>query len=80
MTLVELLILIPGYLAAYVATALLAVAVLSVGIKWGLTWTIKEISKDPELESCLKRILNTSEKPNYSDTVESTTDVSNRSN
>ena len=80
MTLVELLILIPGYLAAYVATALLAVAVLAVGIRWGLTWTIKEISKDPELESCLKRILNTSEKPNYSDTVESTTDVSNRSN
>ena len=80
MTLVELLILIPGYLAAYVATALLAVAVLSIGIKWGLTWTLKEISKDPELESCLKRILNTSEKPNYSDTVESTTDFSNRSN
>ena len=58
MTLVELVILILGY----VATALLAVAVLSVGIKWGLTWTLKEISKDPELESCLKRILNTSEK------------------
>lgn len=61
----------------YVSTALLAVAVLSVGIRWGLTWTLKEISKDPELESCLKRILNTSEKPNYSDTAESTTDVSN---
>ena len=58
MTLAELLILILGQVATYVATALLAVAVLSVGIRWGLTWTIKEISKDPELESCLKRILN----------------------
>ncbi|MDE0396181.1 MAG: hypothetical protein OXL96_00095 [Candidatus Poribacteria bacterium] len=80
MTLVELVMLILGYVATYVVTALLAVAVISVGIRWGLTWTIKEISKDPELESCLKRILNTSEKPNYSDTAESTTDVSNRSN
>ena len=76
MTLVTLVLSILGY----ISTALLAVAVLSVGIRWGLTWTIKEISKDPELEACLKRILNTSEKPNYSDTVESTTDVSNRSN
>lgn len=75
MTLVTLVISILGY----ISTALLAVAVLSVGIRWGLTWTIKEISKDPELESCLKRILNTSEKPNYSDTAESTTDVSNQS-
>ncbi|MYA70244.1 hypothetical protein F4009_01330 [Candidatus Poribacteria bacterium] len=80
MTLVELVMLILGHVATYVVTALLAVAVISVGIRWGLTWTIKEISKDPELESCLKRILNTSEKPNYSDTAESTTDVSNRSN
>lgn len=76
MTLVTIVISILGY----ISTALLAVAVLSVGIRWGLTWTIKEISKDPELESCLKRILNTSEKSNYSDTAESTTDVSNRSN
>ncbi|MDE0014784.1 MAG: hypothetical protein OXU51_01265 [Candidatus Poribacteria bacterium] len=80
MTLVGLVMLILGHVATYVVTALLAVAVISVGIRWGLTWTIKEISKDPELESCLKRILNTSEKPNYSDTAESTTDVSNRSN
>ena len=63
MTLAELLILILGHVATYVATALLAVAVLSVGIRWGLTWTIKEISKEPELESCLKRIFNASEKP-----------------
>ena len=76
MTLVTLVLPILGH----ISTALLAVAAISVGIKWGLTWTIKEISKDPELETCLKRIFTTSEKPNYTDTAESTTDVSNPSN
>ena len=80
MTLVGLLTLILGYVAAYVATALLVVAVLSVGIKWGLTWTIKEISKDPELESCLKRIFNPSENQVNNSILGSTTENRNESN
>ena len=76
MTLVTLVLPILGY----VSTALLAVAVISVGVRWGLTWTIKEISKDPELQSCLKRILNPSENQINNSILGSTTENRNESN
>jgi hypothetical protein len=40
---------------------MIAVAV-ALGIRWGGTWLLKEISEDAELEEWLKRIFNHSEK------------------
>ena len=46
---------------AIFVTVMLAVGI-AWGIRWGITWSIREISKDSDLESWLKRVLNTSEK------------------
>ena len=50
----------------YVSGIILAVVMLAVGVAWGIrwggTWLLKEISRDPELEEWLKRILSRSEK------------------
>ena len=49
----------------YVSGIILAVVMLAVGVAWGIrwggTWLLKEISRDPELEEWLKRILSRSE-------------------
>ncbi len=54
----ELLLAIPLYVVA-VTTMALGVAL---GIRWGLKWMLKDISRDPEIEECLKRIFKQSEK------------------
>lgn len=59
----EFIILILIYLLA----AMLGVVMLGIGIalgfRWGGRWLLKIIYSDPKFERWLKRILNTSEKP-----------------
>lgn len=76
----EFIILILVYIAGAMLMTVMVGVGIALGLRWGGKWLLKAIYSNAEFEKWLKRVLNASEKPNYSDTAESATDVSNRSN
>lgn len=54
----DLLILILLYISGVVLVVVMIAVGVAWGIRWGGTWLLKEVSRDPELEEWLKRILN----------------------
>ena len=60
---VEFIILIVMYPLIAMFTAVILGVGIALGFRWGGRWLLKIIYSDPEFEKWLKRVLNTSEKP-----------------
>lgn len=55
---VGLVIVILLYISAVVLAVVMLAVAISLGIRWGGTWLLKDISKDPQLVYWLKHLLN----------------------
>ncbi|MYB63849.1 hypothetical protein F4X73_04085 [Candidatus Poribacteria bacterium] len=55
---VGLVIVILLYISGVVLAVVMLAVAISLGIRWGGTWLLKDISKDPQLVYWLKHLLN----------------------
>ena len=59
---IGLVIVILLYISGVVLAVVMLAVAISLGIRWGGTWLLKDISKDPQLVYWLKHLLNPPEK------------------
>ena len=59
---VGLIIVIMLYISGVILAVVMLAVAISLGIRWGGTWLLKDISKDPQLVHWLKHLLNSPEK------------------
>ncbi len=59
---IGLIIVIMLYISGVILAVVMLAVAISLGIRWGGTWLLKDISKDPQLVHWLKHLLNSSEK------------------
>ena len=61
-SLIGLIIVILLYISGLILAVVMLAVAISLGIRWGGTWLLKDISKDPQLVHWLKHLLNSPEK------------------
>lgn len=59
---IGLIIVVMLYISGLILAVVMLAVAISLGIRWGGTWLLKDISKDPQLVQWLKHLLNSSEK------------------
>ena len=59
---IGLIIIILLYISGVILAVVMLAVAISLGIRWGGTWLLKDISKDPQLVHWLKHLLNPPEK------------------
>ena len=59
---IGLVIIILIYISGVILAVVMLAVAISLGIRWGGTWLLKDISKDPQLVYWLKHLLNPPEK------------------